>query len=473
MKENPKMTNAHGIVISVVSILIYSMACVEYSKADPPTWFTETPNDDEHYYGVGHSKESVADADAQARKELIQSIALTIYVEVEQHSRSVDDGNSEKTEGEFTARSRSYAEQEWLPEVEIPHRYSGPTGNYALARLSRKKYHQHMRQKHTEVQGIAESGDKRLADGDVITALKKYSHALKFAKTLTPLNDEISNVIPKVNIQQKIDAAQSDIQIRAISGNEQTNEQAVDYGGSLPEPLVVEVLYKDQPLECSLKAIYTHGTGQLRNSHGGIGISVTIDTDEKGEGECWVVAAKSISRKNRIQVTVDVEGIQLPTSQTAIFHYKSVFPGQRKTDALTINGSADEATLTFAEGSEVDIEIRVPNKCDIHLFQIVANGDFGYRATVPIRQAHGGNGWGVISTDSGWSLQMDRVPLRADYGRGVETLLVIITAKAWQPNGEEVTIDSLIRQLDESVGADGWRVDWVSYYIEPKKEGIK
>ena len=63
----------------------------------------------------------------------------------------------------------------------------------------------------------------------------------------------------------------------------------------------------------------------------------------------------------------------------------------------------------------------------------------------------------------------DRVPLRADYGRGVETLLVATTEKAWKPNGEEFTMDSLIRQLDESAGVDNWRVGWVSYHIEPKK----
>ena len=464
------MTKFQEITIFVASILVYAMACVAHSEAAAPSWFIQTPNDDDYYYGVGHSKESLEAAEAKSRETLIMGIVVTIHAKVEQHSQSVADGNSEKIEAEFRTQSRSYAKQELLPGIEIGKRSHGPSDYYALARLSRETYRQHMDQKHTEVGKVAASGDKSLADGHVIAALKAYSAALTTAKTLTFLDGEASDAVSVVDIRQKIAAVQNDIHIISISGNEQT----VNYGEPLPQPLVVEVHYQSKPLgECPLQATYIHGTGQLRNSCGEAGTSVSIYADAEGKRVCWVVAAKSISRKNRIQVTVDVESIQLPASQTAIFRYKSVFPRQRKTDALTINGSVDEATLTFAEGSEVDLEIRVPNKCHIHLFQIVANGDLVYKQSVPSTQAYVENGWRVISTDPGWSLQMDRVPLRADYGHGVETLLVIITAKAWQPNGEQVMRYSLIRQLDESVGADGWRVDWVSYYIEPKKEAIK
>ena len=371
----------------------------------------------------------------------------------------------------FRTESRSHAKQESLPGVEIHSRFSSDrTGHYALARLLRKKYRQHMKQKHIEVGKGAASGDKNLADGHVINALKTYSDALKIAKTLMPLDDGVSDAVSEVDIRQKIVAVLNDVDVIAISGN----EQIVDYGGSLTQPLVVAVYYQNQPLiECPLKAIYIRGTGQLRNSRGAIGTSVSIYADEKGKGVCWVDAVRSISRENRIQVTVDVEGIQLPTPQAAVFRYASAFPTRDKTDApaVTLNGSADEQT--FTEGSRVDIEIKVPDKCHIHLFSILADGAFGYLQSVSIEQAYVGNGWGVISTDSGWTLQMNRVPLRADYGRGVETLLVITTEKAWKPNEEEFTMDSLIRQLDESVGVDNWRVGWVSYHIESKKEAIK
>ena len=465
------MAKSQEIVISVVSILVYAMACVEYSEADPPPWFIETPNDDDYYYGVGHSKESMEDAKAKARQELILGIRATIHAEVEQHSWSVDDGNSETTESEFTAWSRSYAKQESLLGVEIFRRHPGRTGDYVLARLSREKYRHHMKQKHIEVGEVAASGDRSLADGHVIAALKTYSDALKIVKTLMPLNDEVSDAVSEGDIRQKIVAVLNDVHVIAISGNEQT----VNYGEPLPQPLVMEVHYQNKPLgECPLQATYIHGTGQLKNSRGETGTSVSIYADAEGKGACWVDAVRSISRENRIQVTVDVEGIHLPAPQAAVFRYASAFPTRDETDAptVTLNGSADEQT--FTEGSRVNIQINVLDKCHLHLFSIVANGNFNYLQSVLIEQAYDREErWRVISTDSGWTLQMDRVLLGADYGRGVETLLVVTTEKAWKPNEEEFTMDSLIRQLDESVGVDNWRVGWVSYHVEPKKEGIK
>ena len=460
------MTKAQGIVVSVVSILVYVVVCVAYSEDEPPSWYTERFNDEHYYYGVGYSKESMEAAKAKARKDLILSIALTIHTEVEEHSQRVHDGNSEQIEGEFRTRSRSYAKQESLPGVKISHSLPGRTGFYARARLSRETYRKHLKQKQTEVQKIVKFGEAELADEHVTAALKTYSDALKIAKTLTLPDGETSNAISVVDIQQKIDAIQNDIHIVTISGSEQTS----DYGNKLTDPLVVEVHYQNKPLrECPLKATYTHGTGQLRNSRGEIGTSVSVYTDAEGKGYCWVDAVKSISRENRVQVTVDVEGLQLP-AQTAVFRYTSTFPMRSQTDkpTVTLNGSADEQR--FAEGREVVIQISVPNKCHIHLFSIVADGNFNYLQSVPIEQAYIGKGWSVSSTDSGWTLQMDRVPLRADYGRGVETLLVVTTEKVWKPNGDAFTMDSLVRQLDESAGADNWRVGWVSYHITPKKE---
>ena len=158
-------------------------------------------------------------------------------------------------------RSSSSAKQESLPGVEISLRHSGQTKFYVLARLSREKYRQHMKQKYTEVKKRATSGDKKLVDGHVINALEMYSDALKIAKTLTLPDGETSNAISGVDIRQKINDVLNDIKVRAISGAEQT----ADYGNKLTEPLVVEVHYQNKLLRnCPLKATYTHGTGKLR-----------------------------------------------------------------------------------------------------------------------------------------------------------------------------------------------------------------
>ena len=121
------------------------------------------------------------------------------------------------------------------------------------------------------------------------------------------------------------------------------------------------------------------------------------------------------------------------------------------------------------EGNKVDIEIRVPSDCYLHLFSVVANGDLRYLQSVPIEREHNGSGWRIISTNSGWALQTHQVSLTADYGLGVETLLVITTKEAWEPKTKHFTTESLIHQLDSSIGKEDWRVGWVSYYIMPKE----
>ena len=124
---------------------------------------------------------------------------------------------------------------------------------------------------------------------------------------------------------------------------------------------------------------------------------------------------------------------------------------------------------TFVEGSTVDIEIRVPHICHIHLFSIVADGKFSYLQSVPIVQDSTGKSWRALATESGWVLQMDKIPVTAEYGAGIETLLVISTKDPWKPNAETFTSDGLIQQLDRSVGAKAWHAGWVSYHLKTER----
>ena len=462
-------------VISLVSILVYALVCPAYSRSDEPDWYKKTPKESEYYYGVGFSTESINDAENDARADLILGIAVTIHVEVEQVYRSTDDGKYEKAKSEFRTRNRSYAKQESLPGVEITERESDHTQreHYALARLSQEKLHQYMEKRQNDVKQHAGHGDKSLEEGDVITALKAYRAALKTAQTLKFLYNETADAPDgnsDVDIQRKIVSVQNDIHILKFSGDQQT----CDYGSPLPEALVVRVHYQNKPLKgFPLKAVYTRGTGQLKNDAGETGPSVRIHTDEEGKARCWVTAAKSISRENYIQIKEDAESIEPLKSKVANLRYTSLFPRRKTTGTpiVTFNGSSIEQT--FDEGNKVDVEIRVPNKCLIHLFSIVANGNFGYMQSVPIERTYNGNGWRVISSSSGWALQMPQVSLTADYGLGVETLLVITTEDAWKPGRKRFTTESLIHQLDSAVGEEGWRVGWVSYQLMPKDENTK
>ena len=467
-------TKVQQTLIFFMLIWGYVLVYPTYSRSDEPDWYNKTPDDIGYYYGVGFSTESIGEAVSDAHANLILGIQVTIHAEVEHAHESTDDGKHEKVKSEFKTRNRSYAKLESLPGVEIVERKTDPDQgkHYVLARLSEEKFHQYLKKKQGDLKRHIEHGDKRLQERDVIAFLKAYREALKIAQTLKFLYDEVANVRGShsdIDIQQKITSVQNDIQILKLSGDEQT----CNYGSSLPESLVVRVDYQDKPLkEFPLKAIYTRGIGRLRNETGETQTFAFIYTDAEGKGRCRVDVVKSISRENYIQIMADAEAIKLPASKAVVFRYTSMFPARHKigTPIITLNGSADEQTI--AEGSKVDIEIRVPNKCHIHLFLIVANGDFRYLQSVPIERTYDGSEWRIISTNSGWALQMHQVPLTADYGLGIETLLVITTENAWKPETEQFATDSLIRHLDDSIGEEGWRVGWVSYDIVSKPTAV-
>jgi len=301
------MKELQQIIISVVSILVYVLAYFPDCSNAEPNWYKKTPKDLEYYYGVGFSTESINNAEDNARVELILSIAVTIDVEVEQTSTSIDDGEYEKAKNEFKIRNRSYAKQESLPSVEIIERKSDRNKHYALARLSQERFCQYIQKKQKEVKRRAEHGNKNLGEGDVIAALKAYQGALKIAQTLKFLYNETENMpdsLSAVDIEQKITSVQKDIHILKSSGD----QQAGNYGSSLPESLVVKVYYQAEPPRgFLLKAIYTRGTGRLNNRVVEIGPSFRICTDIEGTGHCRVDVVKSIPRVYYIRIPTDAD----------------------------------------------------------------------------------------------------------------------------------------------------------------------
>ena len=165
---------------------------------------------------------------------------------------------------------------------------------------------------------------------------------------------------------------------------------------------------------------------------------------------------------NRIRVNAK----ELPISTGVDFHYRSSFSSHHSAQGpvIYLNGSADE--LAFAENSMIQIEVQVPQACHLHLFEILADGHFGYRQSVPIKTEHHGAGWRILRKGSNWALEIDASPVTAASGSGLETLLVIATEKEWQPVGAMLTPEGLIRQLDEKVSAGAWQADWASYLVE-------
>ena len=134
------------------------LACAASQNAssldeEPPTWFKETPSDSEFYYGVGTSRESMTDAEADARAALILGIAATVDTEVKNYLRTRGVGADEQVDNIFESQSRSTATQEALPNLEILKRQPGQI-NYALARLSKEKFDAHIKNQRAEIRGI-------------------------------------------------------------------------------------------------------------------------------------------------------------------------------------------------------------------------------------------------------------------------------------------------------------------------------
>lgn len=437
---------------------------------EPPDWFKETPSDSEYYYGVGTSRESMTDAEADARAALILGIAATVNTEVKNYLRGRGTGANEQVDNTFESQSRSTATQEALPNLEILKRQSGRI-NYALARLSREKFRQHIETRRKEVRGIVKHADKQVAASDVVPALQRYTEALTLAKPLRFVSRETSENPDEVSlareIEKKLTDIQTEIEVEMLSGNGQHGM----YGEPLADALVVQVSYNGESLaKFPLKATYLWGTGRLRNNTEEVADNfIRIYTDAKGKGSCRVDAIRAISERNHIRIAVDANVIQLPDTKRVDFHYTSVFPSEHKTGVPRISQNGDYGEPTFHEGQEIALGIRVPNPCYIHLFSLLPDGNFDYHQSVPIEQTYESSGFRVQFTKSGWHFQLDKVSVTGERGIGLETLLVLTTPTEWKPSGKALTAKHLIEQLDARVGKANWRAGTVSSRVVPKK----
>ena len=440
------------------------------SSADdePPVWYKETPSHSDYYYGVGSSTESMPDAATEARAALILGIAATVHADVKNYLRSRNTGEAEDIVNNFETQSRSTATQKALPNLEIHKRQRGET-KYALARLSQERFREHIKKQREEVRGIVNHADERLAVGDVVTALQRYTEALVHARPLTFVSRASSGSPNEVSLENEIERkridVQTEIRIEMLSGNSQSGI----YGEPLANALAVQISYNGAPVpKFPLRATYLWGTGRLKSSTEQADKSVRIYTDAGGKGVCWVAAIHSISEKNQIRIAADANVIQLPDSKVVDFHYASAFPSRHKTEAPQISQNSEYGEPTFHEGQEIVLEIRVPHKCHIHLFSLLPDGNFDYHQSVPIEQVYDGEGFSVQFIEPTWRFRLEKVPVTGERGTGLETLLVVTTPITWKPAGQAVTTKYLIDQLDISVGKTHWRVGTVSSRVVPK-----
>ncbi len=461
--------NNGWFILFVACFLICALTGVVQAQ---PDWYKKPPHDDRYYYGVGMSTENMDRAEDKAYANLAQGILSKI--EVQQVSRVISTGvgKYEIIRQDYSDLTRITAKQT-LPGVHIKNR--DPQGNkhYALARLSREKYRQYIEKQWDKVRKIVSYGDSSKTTRDVVSALQEYSKALNVARTL-PFRDQKTS-LSDIGIERKITHIKNDLEIKAVSGNEQVGM----YGGSLVKALVVQVHYQGSPFASfPLWATYRRGTGQLKNSSGQTGRSVRVPTDANGQAIFWVEDIKSLSRVNRIRVNAK----ELSISTGVDFHYNSLFPTRHSAQGPVIyfNGSADEQS--FEEGTKVKVEVHVPQKCYLNLFEIFADGRLKHLQSVPIqsKEYSGDKLLRVRHEQSNWILEyVNASSLNAKRGPGLETLLVITTQNEWIPTegtrakewlsrrfGETLTPKKLTFQLNKDVASDEWQVGWTSYVVE-------
>ena len=137
-------------ILVVACFLICALAGVAHAQ---PNWYNNSPNDDDYYYGVGMSTESMEKAKDNARADLTKAISSTIEVRQEYRVDSKGEGKDEEIDRKYSDQMRITATLKSLPGVEISQSESNRqrTEYYALACLSRAVYQQHIQKQWDKV----------------------------------------------------------------------------------------------------------------------------------------------------------------------------------------------------------------------------------------------------------------------------------------------------------------------------------
>lgn len=427
----------------------------------PPSWYTSPPlNDNEYYYATGSSEENEEAAKMAAMGELIMKFAPThVRVETRLKTTSTIEGESEDIRKEYISNSAAFAKQEGLPGYDFPEKAVTGAGYYVLARIRKETLEQYWETMWKDAEKAVNRGDIYLESRKVVPALVEYAVALEIVRLLKPDLDRVT----LESINRKIREVDSNLEI-----NKEGKALTGEYGGRLKDPLVVKILYKDQPLrDFPLKAVYVRGIGMLNNEAGQTGKSVSFKTDGDGKGHCWVDRIDSISWENLVQITPDVQNSIPLSNKEAVFRYTSKFPKGELPEPPTVylDNVADDQEFFPGHIAELKIE-PLPRDCWIHLFIITAKGDFAYNQSVEINEAYDGDGWSITPEEPPWTFKLQGVSLVRDQGDGLESILVVTTLKACELDIKELTGKRLIHELNEQVGEGQWNADSITYWFK-------
>jgi Flp pilus assembly protein TadD/TolB-like protein len=279
----------------------------------PPTWLNGKTSDELYYYGVGGPVKTMNEAKLEARKDVAQSIEVTVESEMIRHVYEKDEEYHE----EVIARSRSYTCQN-LPESNIVDTYINPKtkGCYALARLQRKivvdLMESPIRETQRDVINHLRRGSEHQAQGRLIDALKEFGQGWQKALTLPrkfnwlsdEKNERYSEYLEKLldglvrgtslRVMSEL-SGEPKLSFRENSGVRKLSFRCVNLVDAIQIPLK----------QLTLTATYLEGGGQLRSSSGQEGTSVNIVTDDNGQTDVFIQERGKSIHKNCIRITFD------------------------------------------------------------------------------------------------------------------------------------------------------------------------
>jgi len=283
-----------------------SVAVVAPTKGPKPGWVDGVPQDSGFYYGVGSSGEALE----QARSRALGNLASQIEVQVTSMVRSVatERGftrgkvNGSEVASEYTQEVELLAKQT-VTDYEIAGQWSDGNQYWVYVRLDRARVKARLDKELSDARKMALdhylAGSRMEKSGEISEALKSYTRGLaalrKFLGQLIEAEVEGRSVILTNECERSISRLLAGIELKS----EEPTRQRARVDKPLPEPLVVSVSYKGQPLaDMPIRFAFVKGAGELAGLQ---------RTDAKGRAACLVYRVTSAERTNSVEARLDVE----------------------------------------------------------------------------------------------------------------------------------------------------------------------
>lgn len=276
------------------------------TKGPRPGWVDAAPQDPGFYHGVGSSNDGWEPARSRALGDLagqieVQVTSMVRSVVAEQgFTRGKVAGN--QVASEYVHEVELLAKQT-VTDYEIAGQWSGKNQYWVYVRLDRAQVKAKLEKELGDAVKMAVdhylAGSRMEKSGEISEALKSYARGLAALRKFLgqPIEAEVSGrrIILTNECERSVSRLLSGVELKP----DEPSRQRARAGKPLPEPLVVSVSYKGQPLaDLPIRFTFIKGEGEL------VGLQ---RTDAKGRAASLVHRVISAERANMVEARIDVE----------------------------------------------------------------------------------------------------------------------------------------------------------------------